>query len=220
VAHAAGPRSGSLKPQEWFLIRLSAAIVGVAVAVVLLPWWLLTGPLVGLAFWLATGFYVRIKATRRLKRFADNLPDVLQLIAGQPAHRLLPAPGDRQRRQGRRAAHGRRAVTRAGGVRLGVELEDTLDRVADRMKSTDLAWTVMAVRIAREVGGNLAEVLMSTAETMRERGRIQRQVRALSAEGRLSAYILLGCRSASPSSWCCSAARTSHRWSPIRSAGS
>ena len=64
-------------------------------------------------------------------------------------------------------------------------------RAADRMASADLRWTVMAIRIQREVGGNLAEVLLTTMGTMRERAFLRRQVRALSAEGRLSAYILI-----------------------------
>jgi tight adherence protein B len=50
---------------------------------------------------------------------------------------------------------------------------------------------VMAIRIQREVGGNLAETLGTTAKTLRERESLYRQVRALSAEGRLSAYILV-----------------------------
>ena len=49
----------------------------------------------------------------------------------------------------------------------------------------------MAIRIQREVGGNLAEILLTTAGVMRERARLRRQVKALSAEGRLSAYVLL-----------------------------
>jgi tight adherence protein B len=49
----------------------------------------------------------------------------------------------------------------------------------------------MAVRIQREVGGNLAEVLQTTVDTIRERGRVRRHVRALSAEGRLSAWVLI-----------------------------
>jgi len=59
------------------------------------------------------------------------------------------------------------------------------------MDSTDLRWSVMAIRIQREVGGNLAEVLLTTVGTMRERAFLRRQVKALSAEGRLSAYILI-----------------------------
>ena len=182
----------ALRPHEWLIVRLSVTVVGVALAVILLPWWLLTGPVTGLLCWLAAGAYVRARARRRLKKFAEGLPDVLQLVAGSLSSGFsLPQAVDNAAKDGEQPIAGElsRAVAES---RLGVELEDSLNRVAERMESTDLAWTVMAVRIAREVGGNLAEVLLSTAETMRERGRIQRQVRALSAEGRLSAYILLG----------------------------
>ena len=77
-------------------------------------------------------------------------------------------------------------------IRLGGELEDALERTAARNNSRDLAWLVMAIRIQREVGGNLSEVLETAVETMRERGRVTRHVRALSAEGRMSAYVLIG----------------------------
>jgi len=60
------------------------------------------------------------------------------------------------------------------------------------MRSVDFEWVVMAIRIQREVGGNLAEVLTTVAATLRERERLRRQVRVLSAEGRLSAWILGG----------------------------
>ena len=73
-------------------------------------------------------------------------------------------------------------------TRLGGDLEDALERTAVRNGSQDLAWLVMAIRIQREVGGNLSEVLETAVETMRERARLRRHVRALSAEGRLSAY--------------------------------
>ena len=77
-------------------------------------------------------------------------------------------------------------------TRLGVTLEDSMDGVAERMESRDFAWVVMAIRIQREVGGNLAELLLTVAGTLREREYLRRHVRALSAEGRLSCYILGG----------------------------
>ena len=80
-----------------------------------------------------------------------------------------------------------RAIVEA---RLGVPLEEALENVALRMRSKDFAWVVMAVRVQREVGGNLAEVLVNVGATMRDRERLRRQVSALSAEGRLSAIIL------------------------------
>jgi tight adherence protein B len=60
------------------------------------------------------------------------------------------------------------------------------------MDSLAMRWTVMAIRIQREVGGNLAETLQSTARTLRERESLYGMMRSLSAEGRLSAYILIG----------------------------
>jgi tight adherence protein B len=76
--------------------------------------------------------------------------------------------------------------------RLGVDITDALDGVGARMDSEDFDWIVMAIRIQREVGGNLAEILHTVADTLREREYLRRQVKALSAEGRLSGYILVG----------------------------
>ena len=89
------------------------------------------------------------------------------------------------------------------------------------MDCDDLAWTAQAVAIHREVGGNLGEVLDHVGDTIRERNQIRRQVRTLSAEGRISANVLIalplaiaaraggrlarlhhGCSSPRRSAWC------------------
>jgi tight adherence protein B len=75
--------------------------------------------------------------------------------------------------------------------RIGMDLGQALEECADRMKSDDLAWTASAVAIHREVGGNLGEVLDHVGETIRERNQIRRQVNTLSAEGRISANVLI-----------------------------
>jgi tight adherence protein B len=71
-------------------------------------------------------------------------------------------------------------------------MEDAMEGVAKRMESVDFEWVVMAIRIQREVGGNLSELLTNVAATIREREYLERQVQALSAEGRLSCYVLGG----------------------------
>jgi tight adherence protein B len=81
----------------------------------------------------------------------------------------------------------RRVVTEH---RLGRTLEDALDSTAERMGSDDFAWTVMAIKIQREVGGNLAELLLTVSDTMTQRERLRRDVNSLTAEGRVSAFIL------------------------------
>jgi tight adherence protein B len=81
----------------------------------------------------------------------------------------------------------RRVVTEA---RLGRPLEESLEGTAERMDSPDFAWAVMAIRIQREVGGNLSELLLTVAETMTARERLRRDIRTLTAEVRKSAIVL------------------------------
>lgn len=129
-------------------------------------------------------------ARRRQKQFDSLLPDTLQLLAStlragyslmqgvEAVSQEVSEPVGRELR---------RVVTEA---RLGRPLEESLDGVAERMDSGDFAWAVMAIRIQREVGGNLAELLVTVAETMTERERLRRDVNALTAEGRISAIVL------------------------------
>ncbi|MGH8867321.1 MAG: type II secretion system F family protein [Actinomycetes bacterium] len=179
------------RPHEWVLIRASAAAGLTAVLFLVtgsLVVSLVLGPVVGL---LATHMLVAVRASRRLKTFEQQLPDTLQLVASSLQSGFsLPQALDAAVREGEQPIAGEfaRALAEA---RLGQPVEDALDKVADRMDSEDFRWIVMAIRIQREVGGNLAEVLSTTVKTMRERASVHRQVRALSAEGRLSAYILI-----------------------------
>jgi tight adherence protein B len=75
-------------------------------------------------------------------------------------------------------------------IRLGRPVEDALIGMAIRVGSDDLKWAVIAINVQRQVGGNLAEVLDIVANTVRERAYVRRQVKVLSAEGRMSVAIL------------------------------
>ena len=181
-----------LKPAEWVLVH---GLAGFGTAFVLL---LLTGgralpAVLGLVIgFAAPPVYLSVRAGRRTNAFLAQLPDTLQLLAGSlSAGYSLPQAVDAVVREGGQPIAGEfaRAIVES---RLGVPVEDALDGVAARMGSRDFAWVVMAIRIQREVGGNLAEILTTVAGTMRERERVRRQVRVLSAEGRLSAWILGG----------------------------
>ena len=70
-------------------------------------------------------------------------------------------------------------------------VEDALEAMADRVGGEDFRWVVMAINIQRQVGGNLATLLTTVANTLREREQVRRQIKVLSAEGRLSAIILV-----------------------------
>jgi tight adherence protein B len=80
-----------------------------------------------------------------------------------------------------------RAIAEA---RLGRTVGDSLRGIVDRTQSKDFEWAVMAIEIQREVGGNLAEVLQTVGDTMRARNRLKGEIKALTAEGRISAFVL------------------------------
>jgi tight adherence protein B len=134
--------------------------------------------------------FVNNVASRQRKKFETQLPDTLNLLATslRAGYSLLQAveavgneaPDPTRREFGRAMAE----------IRLGRPIDDALNDIAERMDSVDFEWTVLAIEIQREVGGNLAEVLQTTSETMVQRNRLRREMKALTAEGRISAIVL------------------------------
>jgi tight adherence protein B len=129
-------------------------------------------------------------AARRRRAFLSQLPDTLQLLAsslraGYSLIQGLDAVAEEVDDPTGREL--RRVVLE---TRLGRDMELALEDLAKRMDSRDFDWVVMAIRIQREVGGNLAELLSNVAETMISRERLRREVSALTAEGRLSAIVV------------------------------
>ena len=181
-----------LKSAEWIVVQLMAAI-GLAVLFLLLGGGsagaAVLGGLIGAGVPIG---YLVIKEGRRSTAFLEQLPDTLQLISGSlSVGHSLPQAMDAVVREDVQpvSVEFNRALVE---TRLGMPVEDALEGISTRMASQDFAWIVMAIRIHREVGGNLAEILSTVAATIRERERLRRQVRGLSAEGRLSAWILGG----------------------------
>ena len=133
---------------------------------------------------------LNLRIRRRQKAFVGQLPDMLTLLSGTLRAGYSIGQGfesvstEISEPMGREL---RRVVTE---TRLGRSLEEALQAVAERMDSDDFAWAVMAIRIQREVGGNLAELLMTVADTMTQRERLRRDVATLTAEGKMSAIII------------------------------
>lgn len=127
---------------------------------------------------------------QRQNSMAEQLADVLSILASslRAGHSFLQAL-DQVAAEIKEPSAGEfhRVVSE---IRLGRSIDDAMVEMADRVGSEDMRWAVMAVNIQRQVGGNLAEVLDIVANTVRERAYVQRQVRVLSAEGRLSIFIL------------------------------
>lgn len=133
---------------------------------------------------------VAVLAQRRRAQFQAQLPDLLALLAstlrsGYSMMQGVEAAAQEVIEPTRRELQ--RVVTEA---RLGMPLETALHNVSVRMDSRDFEWAVMAIGIQRAVGGNLAELLDTVSETMRSRERLRRDIKSLTAEGRMSAIVL------------------------------
>ncbi len=140
---------------------------------------------------LGARFLLERRISRRRAAFADQLDDSLSLVAsGLRAGHSLPRALDAvaQEAESPTAEEFARILNQH---RLGRDLGEAIGLSAARMRSDDLAWVAQAVAIHREVGGNLSEVLDHVGETIRERSQIRRQVATLSAEGRMSANVLI-----------------------------
>jgi tight adherence protein B len=134
--------------------------------------------------------FLEIKRKRRLRKFETQLPDVLNLLAGSMRAGFSFNQGLEQVAE-EASEPARRELQRVfAESRLGRPIEDALEDSANRMHSVDLMWAVMAIRFQREVGGNLAELLDTVARTMTERERLKSEILALTAEGRLSSWVL------------------------------
>jgi tight adherence protein B len=184
-----------LRAGEWWVLRVVAIFAAVAATMLLLDGGVLMkffAAVLGLGLGLVLpAFVLRFLAKRRTKKFETQLPDVLTLVASSlsTGFSLLQALDAVAKDAAEPAA---KEFSRAlAETRIGADVGDALDRMAERTGSVNMRWTTMAIKIQREVGGNLAETLRTTAKTIREREELRRHVRGLSAEGRLSAYILI-----------------------------
>jgi len=188
LAAALESASISLRPGEFIVLAgiatLVAGLAGLTVA------GLLGGIVLAVLVPLAARLVVGHLAERRRAKFAEMLPDTLQLLTStlRSGYSLLQALDSVAQEAADPARTEFRRVLLE--IRVGRDLSEALRALADRMQSPDFGWVVGAIEINRDIGGDLAAVLENTAETIRERQRVYRQMRALTAEGRLSGYIL------------------------------
>ena len=187
---AALERAGMTTSLPNFVLAVgTATVVGGVVGLVLSGPFLALALLVGVPF--GAKLVLKVRASRRQAAFADQLDDSLQLMAGslRAGHSLLRAVDSVASEADAPTSEEFSRIVNE--TRVGRDLNDALDEVAERMGSDDFAWVAQAIAIHREVGGNLAEVLDAVGHTIRERNAIRRQVKALSAEGKLSAIVLM-----------------------------
>ncbi|GAA1889798.1 hypothetical protein GCM10009715_39520 [Paeniglutamicibacter psychrophenolicus] len=134
---------------------------------------------------------LNIRTSKRRSAFDIQLPDLLMTLSGslRAGHSVMRALDSAIAEfEPPMSEELSRIVNEA---RVGRDPESTMMDIAQRMESEDFSWIAEAILINREVGGDLAQVLDQVGETIGERAQIKGQVRALAAEGKLSAYILI-----------------------------
>jgi tight adherence protein B len=179
----------AIKPAEFIVLY-----VAIVIALPLVGLYL-GGLLIMLAFGFVAAFapiaLLSNMAERRRSKFLAQLPDTLHLLAGslRAGYSLMQGVEAVSEETPEPIAQElRRVITE---TRLGGDLIESLDKVALRMNSQDFGWVVMGISIQSEVGGDLAELLDTVSETMVERQRLRREIKALTAEGRISALVLI-----------------------------
>ena len=184
-----------LRPAEFVALWIASPFVFVAASLVLSVIFSALGHPLALAVMFVIGlffprFYLRRRQGKRLKLFADQLPDTITLLANSL-------------RAGSSFLQGLELVTREGRppiseefervvreMSLGVALQPALNNMVRRLDSEDLELMVTAINIQSQVGGNLATVLDSIAYTIRERIRIIGEINTLTAMQRYSGYVI------------------------------
>jgi tight adherence protein B len=178
-----------MKPSALFGIALGCALVGGLISTLLVNMYV--APVGGSILFSLPFIWLWYKRASRLKKFAAQLPEAMELVA-------------RALRAGHSLAAGLHVVAdempdpiakEFGRVyeeqNLGVSLDEALGHLCERVPNLDLRFFVTSVNIQRQTGGDLAEILDRIGHVIRERFKILGQVKALTAEGRLSGIVLI-----------------------------
>jgi Flp pilus assembly protein TadB len=135
---------------------------------------------------------INFKTGQRIKKFNEQLPDTLQLVEGAlKAGYSLNQSLAMVLKETKPPISEEFKITMSE-IRMGLSEKDALENMAKRINSELFTWVVMAINIQRDVGGNLAEIMDIIANTIREKEKVLRQIKALVSEGKISAYVLIG----------------------------
>ena len=190
IATQLAQASLKLTVTEYLILNVASVIIMTILAFALFRNFLLIFGFIGGFF--VPRLVVNILKAQRLKKFNDQLGDTINLLvngirsgysmpqAMETVGRDMPPPISEEFRR----------VTLEIG--LGIALEDSLQHMLRRVNSGDLDLMITAINVAYEVGGNLAEILDIISHTIRERVRIQGEIKTLTAQGQITGYVLSG----------------------------
>ena len=179
----------ALRPGEYLVAAGGVAALGLICG--LLMGGLLLGVLFAALVAAVAWLLLRMRTTKRRAVLERQLPDLLQQLTStlRVGYGIMQALDLVARESEAPMSDELRRVVHE--VQLGRALTDSLQLMADRVGGQDFGWVVQAIEINHEVGGDLVEVLDAVAETIRARARLRREIKTLSAQGRLSSRVLL-----------------------------
>lgn len=180
-----------MKSKELVILILLSAIMGSVFGIAISGGSIKRGIWVGLFTWMIPLLWVSAKKNKRKAKLEAQLPDMINMTANslkagysliqsfELLSREMPAPLSEEIQR------------MLQETRLGISTEQALSNFNERIESPDLDLIITAMLIQRQVGGNLAEILDTIGETIRERIRIQGEIKTLTAQGKMSMYIFM-----------------------------
>lgn len=180
----------TISPGKFLMVTFGVSM-GAALICAATRKYIVFAPLAAIAMAALPFLWLILKRRKRLKNFARQLPEALELIsrALRAGHSL--AAGINLVAQEMKEPIGKEFTRSYEAQNLGIPLEDTLEEMTDRVPNLDLRFFVTAIVLQRQTGGDLAEILDKIGRLIRERFQIWGQIQALTGEGRLSGIVLL-----------------------------
>jgi tight adherence protein B len=177
------------RPAEYLTVIVASAVVS-AIAGMVLGGSILFGILAGIGGIFLPSLYVKQAQRARTRKFDNQLGDMLNLMVNglRAGYSTLQAMEAVSRELPKPICDEFRRVVQE--MQLGIPMELALEHLLRRIISEDLDLVVTAVNVQREVGGNLAEILDVISYTIRERVRIKGEIRALTAQGQATAWVI------------------------------
>lgn len=177
-----------INPRQLLIINI--CVVAVFVAIGLLAFNMVVTVLLALAGMIAPTYAIRYLRQRRIRKFEGQLVDALdQMASALRAGLSMQQAMDNVSKEATPPL-GQEFTLTLKELRLGVPMDEALTNMSDRVSSDDLRLVTTSSNICRQLGGNMAEMFETIAETVRERFRLEGRIRALTAQGKLQGWVV------------------------------